>query len=102
MQQLSQILPRALHTRLPARSRLTVVVIVLAAAIAVPLALSGGGHGAAAPKPGSSAPASSMRYDRGPEEGTADVSAPSPTADIGARLDHRGLKYHAPVHQGPQ
>lgn len=56
MQQLSQILPRALYTRLPARSRLTVVVIVLAAAIAVPLALSSGGHGAAAPKPGSRPP----------------------------------------------
>src|SRR4051812_24523564 len=100
MQQLSQTLPRAVHTRLPARLWLAAAMILVAAAIAVPLALSSGGHGAAAPKPGSSAPASSMRYDRGPE-GTADVSAPSPTADIGARLDHRGLKYHAPVHQGP-
>jgi hypothetical protein len=53
------------------------------------------------PEEGSSAATGpNVRYDGGPDEGSysaqAAVGSQAGTAVTGARLDHRGLKYHAP------
>jgi hypothetical protein len=95
MQQVTHAPPRTLHTGLPARLWLAVAVVMAGAAIAIVLALSSGNNTTVSPKPAASPAAPNVRYDGGPEEGTAGPSAASQPADTGARLDHRGLKFHA-------
>ncbi|MGZ4201290.1 MAG: hypothetical protein ACXVRH_04435 [Thermoleophilaceae bacterium] len=80
----------ARRTHVPKAAWAVLVAAAVAAAVALVLALSGGGH-AAAPASSSVHQNPGIRYDGGPEEGTAGPSGHA--LDSGAVLPHNADRF---------
>jgi hypothetical protein len=102
MSQLTHPKPQALRLRIPPRVWLAVVTLIAGAAIALFFVISGGDEATQTPNTAVTETAAGIRYDGGPEEGTAALTQRSALAtfDSNSIKQPPGVRYDGGPEEG--